>query len=188
MWIKLKEYAVQMLDEFKIVYAEKGFEPFKKPLLYATPAFLIAYFIIYSPSVKKMESRQREYTELCAISEFYGRYHDAKIKIKNHRSVLPALKDKDEWLNYLLTKTAKEHGIVLDSVSEQKEVDMTEAIMVSREVSFKSDYHTVGKVVSDIENSEIFVKITAFELKKNENNLGKVSVTLTLSTLFAKYV
>ncbi|MCG2726180.1 MAG: type 4a pilus biogenesis protein PilO [Elusimicrobia bacterium] len=168
------------------IYAEKGMEPFKKPLLYAIPFILILYFMVYSPIGSKLENKKSKLLNIESIAEFYEDYSNAKLKILYFQIQFPATKDKDDWLNHVLSSNAKKHGITFDSISAQKEVEISNYWVVSREVSLSSDYDNVGKWICDMENSPIFLKITEFALKKDPTKKGRVRVNLTLSTVFAK--
>lgn len=176
-----------MIWDIRVIYDEKGFEPFKKPLLYATPVILILYFIIYSPTVDKLGKKSREFKNIDAIDEYYDDYTNTKLRVKGFRRTLPAFKDKDDWLNYILSSTAKKHDITFNSVSSQKEMALSGYIVVSMDVSFSSTYDKVGRWISDMENSPIFLRLTDFTMGKDSTNIGKVKVALTLSTVFAKF-
>ena len=106
--------------------------------------------------------------------------------IASFQCQLPAAKDKDDWLNHVLSSNAKKHGMDFDSISAQKEIEMNNYLVVSREVSLSSTYNKVGKWVRDMENSPIFLKVTDFNLRKDPMKRGNIKVNLTLSTVFAK--
>lgn len=184
---KIKFSIKAMIWDIRGIYDEKGFEPFKRPLLYATPVILILYFIIYSPTIDKLEKKNREFRNIDAIDEYYDDYTNIKLRVKGFRRALPAFKDKDDWLNYILSSTAKTHDITFNSVSSQKEMALSGYVVVSMDVSFSSTYDKIGRWISNMENSPIFLRLTDFTMVKDSTNIGKVKVTLTLSTVFAKF-
>ncbi len=185
---KIKNFILEMKGDLTAIYFEKGYEPFKKPVLYAIPFLLVAYALLYLPSVKRLEAKRYEYAKLKASSEFYGRYSAARSKVREYESKLPALKDKDGWLDYILGKSAKKCKILIDSMSGQEEREEGNLIMASRAISVKNDYFTVGKWISDMENSDVFLKITDFNLKKDTSKMGRIKVELTVTTVFSKYM
>ncbi len=183
---KIKIFLKRMLNDMFVIYEEKGAEPFKKPLLYAILPILILYFMIYSPVADKFKDKKNELANIESIIEFYEDYSNAKSMIASFQCQLPAAKDKDDWLNHVLSSNAKKHGMDFDSISAQKEIEMNNYLVVSREVSLSSTYNKVGKWVRDMENSPIFLKVTDFNLRKDPMKRGNIKVNLTLSTVFAK--
>ena len=183
---KIKIFLKRMLNDMFVIYEEKGAEPFKKPLLYAILPILILYFMIYSPVADKLRDKKNELANIESIIEFYEDYSNAKSMIASFQCQLPAAKDKDDWLNHVLSSNAKKHGMDFDSISAQKEIEMNNYLVVSREVSLSSTYNKVGKWVRDMENSPIFLKVTDFNLRKDPMKRGNIKVNLTLSTVFAK--
>ena len=183
---KIKFFLKDMMENIVAIHAEKGFEPFKKPLLYATPIILGLYFMVYSPSVEKLTNKKSELLSIESISEFFEVYQNAKTRIAGFQARLPATKDKADWLNHILTINAKEQGIDIDGIMPQKEVVITNYYVVSRSVSLISTYDKVGKWICGMENSPIFLKVTDFNLKKDPVKRGYVKVELTLSTVYSK--
>ncbi len=174
------------MDSVIAIYTEKGFEPFKKPLLYASPVILGLYFMVYSTTTGKLANKKTELTNMESISEFFEAYENAKLSILSLQRRLPASKDKSDWLNHVLNSNAKEHAMNIDGLTAQKEVEISNYIVVSRSVSLTSTYVKVGKWVCDMENSPIFLKITDFNMKKDPVKRGHVKVNLTVSTVFSK--
>ncbi len=183
---KIKFFAIDMMESVVAIHAEKGIEPFKKPLLYALPIVLGLYFFVYSPTTDKLNNKTIELENIEFIAEFFEEYSNAKLRISSLQSQLPATKDKADWLNYILTSNAKEHAIDIDGITAQKEVAISDYYIVSRTVSITTTYSKLGKWICDMENSPIFLKITDFNLKKDPVKRGYVKVKLTLSTVFAK--
>ena len=183
---KIKFFSKNMLESVVAIYTEKGAEPFKKPLLYALPIILVLYFMVYSPTTGKLANKKHELANMASISEFFEDYKNAKSRISFFQSRLPATKDKDDWLNHVLTSNAKEQGIDIDGITAQKEVAISNYFVVSRSVSLTTTYDKAGKWVCGMENSPIFLKITNFTLKKDPVKRGQVKVNLTLSTIFSK--
>ncbi len=183
---KIKFFSSNMIESVIAIYTEKGFEPFKKPLLYALPVILGLYFMVYSPTTDKLANKKNELANLESISEFFEDYKNAKLNISSFQAQLPATKDKSDWLNHVLNSNAKEQGIDIDGITAQKEVEISNYFVVSRSVSLTSTYDKVGKWICDMENSPIFLKVTDFNMKKDPLKRGHIKVNLTLSTVFSK--
>ncbi|PIS46795.1 MAG: hypothetical protein COT17_06735 [Elusimicrobia bacterium CG08_land_8_20_14_0_20_51_18] len=182
----VKDYIGDMFSELQAIYAEKGMEPFKKPLIYSLPGLLVAYFLLYSPSVPKLKNLKIELSNLQVLSGYYTDYSDSKNMITGYKRNLPLLKGKDEWLNFIVTSTSRQHGVSVESFSAQIETEVTGFIVVSKEFAVTSNYDTVGRWMADIENSPIYLQITNLTLKKDSSQIGSVQLTFKLTTIFAK--
>ncbi|KAF0126591.1 MAG: hypothetical protein FD189_915 [Elusimicrobia bacterium] len=181
---KIKNSALEMRDDILVIYAEKGFVPFKKPLLFAAPAILILYSAVYSPSSDKFLEKQMELDHLTAVSVHYVEYNDVLSSKSELRRKMPLAKDKGEWLSYILTSTSKEHDITFDSLMAQEEQTSGPLLLVSRGASVTSTYEKIGKWLADVENSKIFLKITELQITRSPAATGMVKVTIKLSTVF----
>jgi len=180
------DYLKRMFSELYKVYSERGIEPFKKPLIFSVPAFLISYFLIYSPSVIQLNNLKRELKSLETLAPYYNDYASSKQVINSYIGKLPLYKDKDEWLNYIITSTSRKIGISIESLSSQQENEVLGFSIVSRDVTVTTTYDLIGKWIAEIENSPIYVKITNFNLKKVEGKPGFVSVSFKVTTVVPK--
>ena len=176
-----------MHDNVLIIYAEKGVEPFKKPLLVALPAVLILYVLMYAPLASKAKINADRLEKSQIIAAHYADYDDARTKLAAYQKRLPLIRDKDEWLNYMMTSTAKAHGISFDSIAAQTETEIGNFLLVSRLVSVTTTYFKFGKWVADIENSPILLKVTDVNLKKDGSRAGVVRINMKLSSVFPKF-
>lgn len=183
---RAKAFFREMTENILMVYAEKGIEPFKKPLLFALPVVLIIYIGVYSPLGARLGTVKRELEKVRVISSSYGDFSDAKTRLAEYQRKLPLLKDKEEWLNYVMTSTAKTQGISFDSLSVQSEIEAGGFLVVSREVSVLTTYAKFGKWVADIESSPILLKVADVAIKKEGARAGWIRVNMKLSTIFAK--
>ncbi len=184
---KATAFFKDMYDNVLIIYAEKGIEPFKKPLLFAFPAVLILYVFFYAPLASKVKIDANRLKKSQAIAAHYADYNDAKTKLAAYQKKLPLIRDKDEWLNYMMTSTAKAHEISFDSIAAQTESEIGNFLLVSRFVSVTTTYAKFGKWVADIENSPILLKVTDVSLKKDASRAGTVRINMKLSTIFSKF-
>ncbi|MEI7482608.1 MAG: type 4a pilus biogenesis protein PilO [Elusimicrobiota bacterium] len=176
-----------MYDNILIIYAEKGIEPFKKPLLIALPAVLMLYVVFYAPRASKVKVDMDQLEKSQIIAAHYADYNDAKTKLAAYQKRLPLIRDKDEWLNYMMTSTAKAHGISFDSIAAQTESEIGNFLLVSRVVSVTTTYVKFGKWVADIENSPMLLKVTEVSLKKDGSRTGVVRINMKLSSVFPKF-
>jgi len=176
-----------MYDNILIIYAEKGIEPFKKPLLIAFSAVLVLYVLMYAPLASKVRINADRLEKSQIIADHYADYDDARTKLAAYQKRLPLLRDKDEWLNYMMTSTAKVHGISFDSIAAQTESEIGNFLLVSRVVSVTTTYVKFGKWVADIENSPILLKVTDVNLKKDGSRTGVVRINMKLSTVFPRF-
>ncbi|MEF3280167.1 MAG: type 4a pilus biogenesis protein PilO [Elusimicrobiota bacterium] len=181
----LKNKLKDIIQDVEAIYLDKGPEPFKKPMLYAISAIVISY-LIYLSNKGPLKNNQDEFERINQLANFYSEYIDLKKNIKNYLPMLPSIKDKDEWLNYILNTTAAKYSIIFTNVESQKELKIGDNIyVVSKQVQFATDYETLGKFIRDIENSPIFVEVSNFSaFKKNDPQIIKIDVTLTLTTVF----
>ena len=183
---KIKSAAKEMADSVLMIYAEKGIEPFKRPLMMALPVVLGLYALVYSPLNAKLKRSVGEAGNMTVVAQYAGDYENAKTKLAAYQRRLPLLKDKDDWLNYLITTTAKNSGVSVDSLGAQREIEVGNYMLVSREVTATTAYGVFGKWLAEIENSPIFLRVTEMSLRRDENALGMVKVTFTLSTVFPR--
>ncbi len=181
---KIKAAVLEMKDDALVIYAERGFEPFKKPLLIAAPVLLVLYGAVYVPSSDKYQSKKLEVEHLEAISVHYREYNDMLARKTELRRRLPLAKDKGEWLSYILASTSRDHGITFDSLLAQEEQKAGPLVLVSRGASVTSTYDKIGKWLAEIENSKIYLKITQLQISRRAAAPGMLKVTIKLSTMF----
>lgn len=179
-------YFRNMWDDVLIIYGEKGIAPFKKPLTIALPTLLILYAGFYSPAAGRLKRAKSEVVNKTIIAQYAEEYETAKQRMTALQRKLPLVKDKAEWLSYVISSTAKKAGISVDSQSAQRESEVGGYVVVSREVSTTTSYHIFGRWLAEIENSPIFLRITEMSVTRDENNPGSVKVSVTLSTVFPK--
>lgn len=183
---RLKSVFAEATANVIAIYAEKGIEPFKKPLMIALPVILVLYAAVYRPMAGKIADATDQLDSSKVISEESGNYNDVKRSLSVFRAKLPQYKDKDDWLSYVLTNTAKNNGVSMDLLGAQTEVTDGNFVIVSRKVELTIDYDTMGKWIADIENSPIFLRIVSFSATKSPDNPGLLKVSLQLSTVFIK--
>jgi len=184
---KIKAFGKDMADNIVIIHADKGIGPFKKPLMYALPTLLILYLALYSPLASRVGSKARELAKLRVIAFHATDYKAAKEKYAAYQRRLPLIKDKDEWLNYLMTSTAKNHSITVDSLSAQTESEVGNFLLISREASVTATYPNIGKWIADMENSPILLKVSEVDLRKDMSGTGLIKVRIKLSTIFPRF-
>ena len=183
---KIKSAVKEMTDTIMVIYGEKGLEPFKRPLMIALPSLLCLYALVYSPISSKLGRSILEQRNMKVVAQYAGDYENAKTKMSGYQRRLPLLKDKDDWLNYLITNSAKNAGVSVDSLGVQRETEVGNYILVSREVSATTTYGVFGKWLAEIENSPIFLRVTEMNLHRDENSRGSIKVSFTLSTVFPR--
>ena len=184
---KITLFFKDMLDNIRTIYAEKGIEPFKKPLLFSLPTLLILYSAVYTPLSTKVRTRSDELENRQVIASHYTEYNDAKTRLAAFQRRLPLLKDKEEWLNYLMTSTAKTYGISFDSLSAQTESEVGSFLLVSREVTVTTSYPNFGKWIAELERSPIILKVADVNLRKDSGRTGSIKVNMKLSTIFPRF-
>ena len=185
-FLRIRAFFQNMADEVMIIYAEKGIEPFKKPLAVAVPSILVLYIAVYSPMGDKVKRAEFEIGRMTAVAESSGEYKDAKSRLTGYQRKLPLIKDKDEWLNYLLNSSGKKYNITFDGLSAQSEAAAGNFLIVSRDISAITTYDNLGRWVAEIENSPIFIRVGSFSVERDSANPGRVKVKFTVSTVFAK--
>ena len=183
---RMKALLKNAADDIVIIYSEKGIEPFKKPLLFALPILLAIYAVVYAPLRSKLGYRSAELVRFEVISQNYQEYTNAKSRLSLYRTRMPLLKDKGEWLNYLINASAKKNDISLDSLSSQDETEIGGFLVASRSVNVTTSYAKLGVWLADMENSLIFIKVTDLSLKRGNARVGEIQVNLKLSTVFTR--
>jgi Tfp pilus assembly protein PilO len=118
------------------------------------------------------------------ISSHYAEYMDVQKQRAELRRRTPLLKDKGEWLGYILTSTSKNHGLTFEALSQQEERDAGPLILVSRGANVTGTYEQVGAWLAEMENSKIFLKITTLEMSKSPSDPTSVQVKIILSIVF----
>lgn len=118
--LKIKAAIKDMVDNVLIIYAEKGFLPFKRPLMIAGPSLLAIYVVIYNPISGRLSQAASEVQSMTAIAQYAGDYENVKVRLSGYQRRMPRLKDKDEWLQYLITSTARDCGVSVDALGAQR--------------------------------------------------------------------
>jgi hypothetical protein len=176
-----------MRDTILMIYFEKGLEPFKKPLLISASVLLLLYWFVYSPLRSRASVKAAELEKWETIAAHYSDYDDAAGRMAAYRSRLPLLKDKEDWLNFILTSTAKPYGIAFDSLSAQTEIEVGNFLLVSRAVTVSTTYAKFGRWLADIENTQILLRVTEVDIAKSPGRIGYIRADIKLSTIFPKY-
>lgn len=183
---KIRAYFRDMLSDILIIYGEKGITPFKRPLTIALPSLLLLYVAVYSPLTDKLARAKRSITSMTAIAQYAEEYDAAKVQMRALQRRLPLIKDKSEWLSYLINSTSRETGVTVDSQGAQQETEVGGYLVVSREITTTTSYALFGKWLAAMENSPIFVRITELNLNREPTNPGMIKVTFTISTIFPR--
>lgn len=183
---KIKSAVKDMADSVVVIYAEKGIGPFKRPLMIALPSLLCLYALVYSPLSGKLKQSAGEELNMTVVAQYAGDYESAKTKLAAYQRRLPLSKDKDDWLNYIITGTARNSEVSVYSLGAQRETEVGNYILVTREVTATTTYGVFGKWLAEIENSPIFLRVTEMSLNRSENTPGSVKVSFTLSTVFPR--
>ena len=132
---KLQSFFGDMMGDIKSIYLEKGFAPFKRPLVVAGPALLVIYAVIYSPINSSLQGSAALLENKRIISRNASEYEEARDRLAEYQRKLPPLREKEEWLNYITTSTARAYNITLEGIRTQTESEAGSFIVVSREVS-----------------------------------------------------
>jgi Tfp pilus assembly protein PilO len=177
------------ISDLQAIYIEKGIKPFQKPLIYSLCAILISY-LIYISNTSTLKTKKNEIDNLMMLNGFYNEYTSIKQQIDNYSLMLPKIKDKDEWLNYILNTNASKYKIVFSNTESQEEVrvDTQNILIVSKRVQFTTDYNTLGLFIKDIENSSVFIEVSKLGITKSVNGIGNLDVSLTISTIFEEKI
>lgn len=182
---EIKRYIKNTLQDIQAVYSEKGTEPFKKPAGIAI-VLILASFFFYRSSSSGLLDAQDKLKWIESIKDYYNEYVSSKQTIKNYSSNLPAWKEKEEYLSYMLTSIATKNQITFSSVETQKEMPFDRIYYVTKEVRFTTTYEKLIKFLSEIETSELFIEISQINITKKESTsqLGLVEVDLIVGTIF----
>jgi len=183
---KAQRFLADAANNVLAIYAEKGIEPFKKPLGVAAPLLLVIYLAVYVPLGDKIRVASGKLEASQAIAQGAGDYEDARKRLLAYQAKLPYLKDKDDWLSSVLMNTARTHGISFDVFSAQTEEEIDDFVVVSRKVELATAYETLGKWLADVESTPVFLRVVYLSVLRDNDNPLRVKVSLQLSTLFAR--
>ena len=147
---------------------------------------LVIYVALYSPAGSRLARARGDVTNMTLVAQHAEEYEGVKLRMSGLQRRLPLVKDKDEWLNFVISNSARKIGVSVDSQSAQREAEVGNYLVVSREITATTTYHIFGSWLAEIENSPIFLRITELSMHRDENNPGTVKVTFTLSTIFPK--
>lgn len=184
---KVRDFFKDMAANIMIIYAEKGFLPFKKPLMIAGPTLLVLYAGVYRPISGRLATSREQLQSMQTVAQHADSYEEAKTKLSAYQRKLPLAKDKDEWLSYVITNTARTSGVSIDSLSSQTEIEAGTYLVASRTVSMTTSYAKLGKWLAEVENSQIFLRVSDLTVRRDEGNSGALKASCTLSTIFSKF-
>jgi len=184
---KARSFFKDMLENILMIYAEKGIEPFRKPLMIAGPTLLIIYAVVYSPLGNRLDTAAKRLDNVRIVAQYAADYEDGKLRLSSYQRKLPFLKDKDEWLNHIITTTARPHGITFDGISGQKELEVGNFLVLSRQVDVTTTYAKLGRWLADMENSPIFLRVAELSVRRDDTNPGIIKVSFKLSTLLPRF-
>lgn len=188
-FLEFKSHIKDLFSDMQAVYLEKGPEPFKKPVLYALSAVVVSY-LIYSSNTGTLKNNKLQLEKTIQLAGFYNEYVDLKAAMKTYSKMIPSIKEKDEFLNYLLNTTASKYGITFTNIDSQKELKVDNMYFVSKQVQFSTDYDTLGNFIREIENSPVFVEVSQLSVSKKNNDIviGRLDVSLNISTVFVEKI
>lgn len=184
---KISLYLRDMLDDVRMIYAEKGIKPFTKPMGLSAAVLLALYSAVYVPLGARVGSRADQLASRRVIASRYSEYDDAKTQLIAYQRRLPLLRDKEDWLNSQLTSTARNCGISFDSQSIQTETEIGSFLLVSREVTITTTYSSFGKWIAELERTPMTLKVAAANIRKDTGRIGFIKVSMKLSTIFPKF-
>lgn len=170
----------------QVIYSERGFEPFKIPVLVVLGIIFCLYFFVYSKIEPQINVISEQLDTQRTIAEGLDEYNNTKGLITDFKKKLPMYKDKDDWLNYLIISTAKKMDIELESLSPQKINEVGDFAIAFRDVETTVEYDMAGKWIEELENAPVFLRITALSMDRIPENPAYVKLRMTVSTLFLK--
>lgn len=179
---KVQDYAQYL----QVIYLERGFEPFKVPVLAVTGIIFCLYFFMYKPIEPKLMELNDQLETQRAIHESLGEYNETKNTIGDFKKRLPMYKDKEDWLNYIIISTAKEMEIELDSLDPQVLKEDGSFAVASRNLETTVEYDIAGRWIEKLENAPVFIRLTNVTMEKVQEDPSYVKLKMTVTTLFLK--
>jgi hypothetical protein len=179
---KVQDYAQYL----QVIYLERGFEPFKVPVLAVTGIIFCLYFFMYKPIEPKLMELNDQLETQRAIHESLGEYNETKNTIGDFKKKLPMYKDKEDWLNYIIISTAKEMEIELDSLDPQVLKEEGSFAIASRNLETTVEYDIAGRWIEKLENAPVFIRLTNVTMEKVLEDPAYVKLKMTVTTLFLK--
>jgi len=166
------------------VYREKGIKFFQLPLIIGLGGVFVLNIAVRKPLLTKIAMIKAQTVALEAQSQYASDYTGFKTTISSKVGNLPDFKDKDDWLNSIILAACQYVNVVPNSTSGVGEADAGEYLVSQMTFDVTVDYATLGKLCAFIENVPKFVRIS--NMTVNRAALGKLDVSITLNTMFAK--
>lgn len=179
---KVQDY----VDYLQVIYLEKGFEPFKVPVLVVCGIVFCLYFFLYKPIEPKLMDLNAQLETQKTIHESLGEYNETKNTIGDFKKRLPMYKDKEDWLNYIIISTAKEMEVELEALDPQVLREEGSFAVASRNLETTVEYDIAGRWIEKLENAPVFIRLTNVSMEKDQEDPAYVKLKMTVSTLFLK--
>ncbi len=165
------------------IYFEKGFEPFKKPVLYSLVVIIVSYYF-YSSASSKYSYNLKDFKKIEQLRNIQETYFQLKSKHSVYLERLPKMDERENFLNSAVTEIASRNNISFYSVGEQTEIRLEKfgLIVILRNFKFRTEYNHLGNFIKDIENNDKFIGVSELLIKKAEE-IKYVDVSMTAYTI-----
>ena len=126
---------------------------------------------------------QRESSEVAGLKAQVARYQD---KIESYEKMLPVEQEIPKLLGDLSNKAKAANVKIVGITPLQSKQEASSAIEIYQEIPIlinaRSGYHELGKFLSDLENSDRFMKVADINIKENRATPKRHDIELLILT------
>lgn len=171
------------LTDVKNMLMEGNYKPFINPLICVVVVGILVYFLNGS-AVEKVNSEKKKIEALRAESDNIAEYKSSKELYEKLLPQLPPLEKKDEWLLVQVASIFPKSGAEVSKTGRNELETEGDITLSSVNLEALMNYEQLGKLVETIENYPQFLRISELNITRPEGDLGKIRVTMRLSTIF----
>jgi Tfp pilus assembly protein PilO len=160
----------------------------KPPVISGIIVFALTFYIgrgIYSKQTTVLNSMQQQLTEKSQVQDISSEISSSIVELRKlQKRLSPAM--ETELLIQEVGRIAQEEGVVLNSIIPGLPRSIGEFTQLSVALRLKADYHKLGKLISSIENSPMFIRVDRVNINRREPD-AMAEVNLSLSSLYAMF-
>ena len=174
------------MDYIKVVLPERGFLFSLRPVIVGSLIFVILYSQFYAKGQKAIFQKKDAIEAKRIQTENIKTYLKDKSRFDFFLKHLPKLEDKSSWLLDTTTTILKKHKVRATKISEQREQVRDNFTVVNISITANITYQQMGKIIEDMENNDLLLRITSFDITKSNSKdlLNANQVAITIATIF----
>ncbi|WP_428898401.1 hypothetical protein Dip518_000594 [Parelusimicrobium proximum] len=178
-FISLKEG----FNNIALVISEGKYKILLKPLLLGL-VLCVGFYYAYNYTSEKAYYNEAMIDSLKTQEEQVGGYDLLKSKVLKMQGSFPDIRFKSEMLIAELSDIFNSKQIQFSFEGNPKEDSANGMLVSSINVKASLPFTEAGEIIAAIENNKSFLKVNSVSITKDAANLGKVSLNMTVSTVF----